>query len=196
MAATRRSCSWTFWSACKQNPPPGLYVILTMRSEFLGVCARFEGLAGAVNRTQYLLPQMERPALMRAIREPATLYDGEVTRELAEGLMADAGSEQDQLPLIQHGLMRLWRRKVGPPPARDSGLAEAGAPFRQDNALADASVPFRHETRSEEPAARPAHQADDAPLPFLTIAVRAGDLNSRTTRAAASPRCCRTMPTR
>ena len=92
-----------------------------MRSEFLGVCARFEGLAEAVNQTQYLLPQMERPALLRAIREPAALYDGEVTRELAERLIADAGGGQDQLPLIQHGLMLLWRRKFGRPspgPAR------------------------------------------------------------------------------
>ena len=93
-------------------PPPGLYAILTMRSEFLGACARFKGLAEAVNLTQYLLPQMERSALMRAIREPATLYDGEVSRELAERLIADAGGEQDELPLIQHGLMQFWRRKA------------------------------------------------------------------------------------
>ena len=46
---------------------------------------------------------MERPALLRAIREPATLYGGEVSRELAERLIADAGGHQDQLPLIQHG---------------------------------------------------------------------------------------------
>ena len=55
---------------------------------------------------------MERPALRRVIREPATLYNGEVTRELAERLIADAGGGQDQLPLIQHGLMLLWRRKT------------------------------------------------------------------------------------
>ena len=82
-----------------------------MRSEFLGHCARFEGLAEAVNKTQYLLPRMERPALLRAICEPAPLYRGEVSQELAERLIADAGGGQDQLPLIQHGLMRLWRRK-------------------------------------------------------------------------------------
>ena len=97
----------------QENPPPGLYAILTMRSEFLGHCARFEGLAEAVNKTQYLLPRMERPALLRAIREPAPLYGGEVSQELAERLIADAGGGQDQLPLIQHGLMRLWRAKTG-----------------------------------------------------------------------------------
>ena len=118
----------------QQNPPPGLYAILTMRSEFLGHCARFEGLAEAVNRTQYLLPRMDRPALLRAICDPATLYGGEVSLELAERLIADAGGGQDQLPLIQHGLMRLWRRKVGPP----RELAEAaGARTRVESAIRD-----------------------------------------------------------
>ena len=82
---------------------------------------------------------------MRAIREPAPLYGGEVSRELAERLIADAGGGQDQLPLIQHGLMLLWRRTVGAETDREAnrraivhdptGLAEpfnswAGRPKR------------------------------------------------------------------
>jgi hypothetical protein len=33
--------------------------------------------------------------------------------------VADAGTRQDQLPLIQHGLMLMWRRaaRPGQPPA-------------------------------------------------------------------------------
>ena len=99
-----------------ESEPPRLYVVLTMRSEFLGACARFKGLAEAVNRTQYLLPQMDRPALLRAIREPAPLYGGLVDLDLAERLISDAGGTQDQLPLIQHGLMLLWRQAAGGDP--------------------------------------------------------------------------------
>ena len=121
---TRLGCSSVFWSACRRIRRRGLYAILTMRSEFLGACARFKGLAETVNETQYLLPRMERSALLRAIREPATLYNGEVSRELAERLIADAGGGQDQLPLIQHGLMLLWRRKVGTPSATSAAEAE------------------------------------------------------------------------
>jgi hypothetical protein len=84
-----------------------LFVVLTMRSEFLGACAQFEGFAAAVNETQYLLPRMGHADLVRAIREPATLYDGEITLDLAERLIAEARGSQDELPLIQHGLMRL-----------------------------------------------------------------------------------------
>jgi ABC-type dipeptide/oligopeptide/nickel transport system ATPase subunit len=129
----------------QKNPPPGLYAILTMRSEFLGHCARFTGLAEAVNQTQYLLPQMERPALIRAIREPAVLYDGEVSRELAERLIADAGGGQDQLPLIQHGLMLLWRHKIGGSSGA-KGFAEASWPYRPESGLEDgAPQSFSHE---------------------------------------------------
>ncbi len=97
-------------------PPPGLYVTMTMRSEYLGACARFEGFAELVNESQYLLPRMGHEDLVRAIREPAGMYGGQVSRELAERLIADAGGGQDQLPLIQHGLMRLAEGRRGKRP--------------------------------------------------------------------------------
>lgn len=106
------------------EPPEGLYAILTMRSEFLGACARFKGFAEMVNECQYLLPAMGHEDLMRAIREPATLYGGEVSRELAGRLILDAGGSQDQLPLIQHGLMLLHRQQA----ARAPGVGQADQP--------------------------------------------------------------------
>jgi energy-coupling factor transporter ATP-binding protein EcfA2 len=89
-----------------------LFVVLTMRSDFLGACAQFDGFAAAVNRTQYLLPRMEHRDLVRAIREPAILYDGEIALDLAERLIAEARGSQDELPLIQHGLMQLYDHHV------------------------------------------------------------------------------------
>jgi len=84
-----------------------LRFVLTMRSEFLGACAHYEGFAQVVNDTQYLLPRMERADLLRAIQEPAIVFDGEVAPDLAERLISDARASQDQLPLIQHALMCL-----------------------------------------------------------------------------------------
>jgi formylglycine-generating enzyme required for sulfatase activity len=92
----------------KQDSASPVRVILTMRSEFLGECARLPGLAAVVNTAQYLLPRMETASLQRAIRRPADLYGGSVTIELADRLIADVQGSQDELPLIQHGLMRLW----------------------------------------------------------------------------------------
>lgn len=95
----------------QRKPPPGLHVALTMRSEFLGACARYEGLAEAFNDTQFLLPRMDKQSTVRALREPARLYGGEVESELLDVLIADAGRGQDQLPLMQHAMMLLQRRK-------------------------------------------------------------------------------------
>lgn len=100
--------------ALHEAPPPGLHIAVTMRSEFLGACARFSAFAELVNAVQYLLPRMRHEDILRAIREPALLYDGMVSRELAERLIADTGGNQDQLPLIQHGLMRLYLRRPHP----------------------------------------------------------------------------------
>lgn len=90
----------------------GLHAILTMRSEFLGHCARYREFAEVVNATQYLLPRMKRHELLRAIREPARLLIGEVERELADRLIDETADSPDQLPLIQHGLMRLHDQHV------------------------------------------------------------------------------------
>ena len=92
-----------------------VHVIVTMRSEFLGECARFDGLAEAINRTQYLVPRMDREGLVRAIRRPAQLYGGEVSAELAERLIAEVAGREDELPLIQHGLMFLWNAALQKP---------------------------------------------------------------------------------
>ncbi len=89
-------------------PAIDVRVVITMRSEFLGECAGFEGLAEAINRTHYLVPRMDRDGLMRAIRRPAQLYGGEVSADLAERLIAEARGSEDELPLIQHGLMMIW----------------------------------------------------------------------------------------
>jgi formylglycine-generating enzyme required for sulfatase activity/energy-coupling factor transporter ATP-binding protein EcfA2 len=125
-----------------------VHVIVTMRSEYLGECARFKGLAEAINRTQYLVPGMDRDSLLRAILRPAQVYGGEVASELAEKLVAEAGGREDELPLIQHGLMFLWnaaaaRAKPGERVVLDSEpLEAAGGLVRllSDHADAVASV--------------------------------------------------------
>lgn len=85
-----------------------LRILVTMRSEFLGDCARFDGLAELVNESQYLLPRIGREELRRAIRRPAELYGGAVDSALVDRLLADTMGNADELPLIQHALMIMW----------------------------------------------------------------------------------------
>jgi WD40 repeat protein len=106
-----------------------LHVIVTMRSEFLGECARFAGFAEAINRTQYLVPRMEGDALMRAVRRPAQMYGGIFDEDLAERLVASVRGREDELPLLQHGLMQMWedatkRAVPGGPVTLDGGVVD------------------------------------------------------------------------
>jgi TPR repeat protein len=101
-------------AAADENTSTGtnVHVIVTMRSEFLGECARFDGLAEAINQTQYLVPRMDDDALMRAVCRPATLFRGVVDDGLARRLIGSVRGRVDELPLLQHGLMLMWAEAV------------------------------------------------------------------------------------
>ena len=95
-----------------RHPDTPIYVVLTMRSEFLGECARFSGLAEAINTGQYLVPRLTRDQLRDAVVGPARVGDSEVTPRLVQQLLGDAGDEPNQLPVLQHALMRTWDLRV------------------------------------------------------------------------------------
>ncbi|MCP4698890.1 MAG: AAA family ATPase [Gammaproteobacteria bacterium] len=89
---------------------PAVYVVITMRSDFLGDCALFEGLAQAINQGLYLIPRLNREQLREAIETPAKVFGGSVQPALVNQLLNDAGSDPDQLPVLQHALMRMWHK--------------------------------------------------------------------------------------
>lgn len=85
-----------------------VHVLLTMRSDFLGECARYRGLAEAVNDGIYLIPRMTRDQLRMAIEAPAASFGGKLSPLLVEELLNGVEDNPDQLPLLQHALMRTW----------------------------------------------------------------------------------------
>ncbi len=86
-----------------------IYVVITMRSEFLGNCALFHNLPEAINQSQFLTPRLSRDQLYEAIVTPARVFGGDIDPVLVNQLLNDAGNDFDQLPLLQHALMRMWR---------------------------------------------------------------------------------------
>jgi hypothetical protein len=60
-----------------------IYVVLTMRSEYLGACALIDGLAEALNRGQYLTPRMSRAECRAAIEGPAGVAASRSNRNLS-----------------------------------------------------------------------------------------------------------------
>ncbi len=84
------------------------HVVLTMRSDYLGDCAVFTGLPEAISASQFLTPRMTRDQRQKAIEGPALAAGGRVETDLVNRLLNDMDSGPDQLPLMQHVLMRLW----------------------------------------------------------------------------------------
>jgi len=85
-----------------------IYVVLTMRSDFLGDCARFPGLPEAVNEGQYLVPRLTREERRAAITGPVAVGGAEISPVLLTRLVNDVGDNPDQLSILQHALNRTW----------------------------------------------------------------------------------------
>lgn len=88
-----------------------IYVVLTMRSDFLGDCAHFRGLPEAINEGQYLVPRLTRDQYRRTIEGPVAVGGAKITQRLVQRLLNDLGDDPDQLPILQHALMRTWDYK-------------------------------------------------------------------------------------
>jgi len=85
-----------------------IYVVLTMRSDFLGDCTQFAGLAEAINAGQYLVPRMTRDERRAAIRGPIEVSGADIAPVLLTRLVNDVGDNPDQLSILQHALSRTW----------------------------------------------------------------------------------------
>lgn len=87
-----------------------VYVILTMRSDFLGDCDAFPGLPEALNCGQYLVPRLTREQRRDAIEGPVRLYRQQIAPRLTDRLLNETFDTRDDLPVLQHALMRTWDR--------------------------------------------------------------------------------------
>ena len=93
--------------AARRRDQP-VYIVLTMRSDFIGDCMDFPGLSEAVNEGLYLVGRMTRDALRSAITGPVAVGGGRIEPRLVHRVLNDLSDNHDQLPLVQHALMRTW----------------------------------------------------------------------------------------
>jgi energy-coupling factor transporter ATP-binding protein EcfA2 len=100
------------------DPQSRIRVVLTLRSDFIGDCEAFLGLPEAVSRNQFLVPRLDRGQMEEVITRPAAVQDAgfrpfTFEEGLVNRIINDAGDRSDQLPLMQHALMRTWKFAVG-----------------------------------------------------------------------------------
>ena len=107
---------------------PAVYVVLTMRTDHLGDCARIPRLADAINETFFLTPDLKEPQIEEAIVGPLGLYGATIDEDAVTQITDDIRhlrikqQQSDYLPLMQHTLMRMWLRARRRDSARPSHL--------------------------------------------------------------------------
>ncbi len=120
-------------TASRRLPP--IFIVLTMRSDYLGDCAEFRDLPEKLNDSQYLVPRLTREQRQETIQGP--LGRVEISPSLLQRILNDTGDEPDQLPVLQHALMRTWEfwRRADPDHTRRIELVDYEAAGCFENAL-------------------------------------------------------------
>lgn len=85
-----------------------VYVVVTMRSDFIGECSPYQDLTRLINDSHYLIPRMTRDDFQKAITGPIAVGGGKITDQLVQLLLNEMGNNPDELPILQHALMRTW----------------------------------------------------------------------------------------
>jgi len=92
--------------ALEQDLP--IYIICTMRSDYIGQCAAFRGLPEYIGFSQFFVPRLSRKEIYQVIEEPALLSGNTISQRLVEVLINEMSEGFDQLPVLQHTLNRVW----------------------------------------------------------------------------------------
>ncbi len=86
-----------------------IYIICTMRSDYIGQCAAFRGLPEYIGFSQFFVPRLKRNEIQQVIEEPAQLNGDKISNRLSQRLLNDITEGYDQLPILQHALNQIWK---------------------------------------------------------------------------------------
>lgn len=113
-----------------EQPEQSIYVVMTMRSDYIGDCGQFQGLPEHVSKSQFLTSRLSREQREDAITGPARVFGGDVDEALVNRLLNETSSDPDHLPVLQHLLMRMWNRALQECESKGAGsggaLVDAG----------------------------------------------------------------------
>ncbi|MFN4931938.1 MAG: hypothetical protein ACK5HE_11070, partial [Bacteroidota bacterium] len=97
----------TYKLAAAQELP--IYVVCTMRSDYIGQCAAFRGLPEAIGYSQFFVPRLKRQEIEQVIEGPAELAGCKISKRLTQTLLNSITEGFDQLPILQHALNHIWK---------------------------------------------------------------------------------------
>ena len=88
-------------------------VVLTMRADFLVKSAQYPELTDRLSTLQFFVTPMVGSQLREAIEQPATRSGLELEPGLADVILGDVEDQPGRLPLLEHALLELWKRRDG-----------------------------------------------------------------------------------
>jgi len=115
-----------------------IFTILSLRSDFIGDCSRYHGLTQLINNSNYLVPELGPDDYRRAVEGPVVNAGAKIDPHLITLILCDLGGRPDQLPVLQHAMMRTWKhwQKMGEP-GRMINMADYEAAGKLSSAMSD-----------------------------------------------------------
>ncbi len=87
---------------------PDFYLVIALRSELLAECSYYRSFTNLLNNSNFLVSKMNRECIREAITGPVRNAGAEIDPDLVELLIGEINDRTDQLPVLQHALMRTW----------------------------------------------------------------------------------------
>ena len=91
------------------DPAPCVYLLLTLRSDFLGETQRFPAFNALLARQAQVVPVLDEAGLRRAIAELARLAGQPLDEAIVDLLVEQSRGREGALPLLQYALTEVWR---------------------------------------------------------------------------------------
>ncbi|WP_295386374.1 tetratricopeptide repeat protein [uncultured Thiodictyon sp.] len=95
--------------AAVNDPTPHLYLLLTLRSDFLGETQRFPAFNTLLTGHERIVPVLDEAGLRLAIAEPARLAGQPLDAAAVQLLLEQSADRPGALPLLQYALTEVWR---------------------------------------------------------------------------------------
>ena len=118
------------------TPDENVYIMITMRSEYLGECSQYKGLTTLVNNSNYLIPDMTVDSFRDVIVKPLNVTGAKIDSQLVDNILSDVNDQLWKLPVLQCALMRLWEHwKVLDQPEKPLGVSDYDAVGTMSNCI-------------------------------------------------------------
>jgi WD40 repeat protein len=90
------------------QPDENIFSIISLRSDFMGESSRYHGLTQLINNSNYLVPELNPENCRKVVEGPIVNAGARIDPRLISAVLFDLGGRPEQLPVLQHAMMRTW----------------------------------------------------------------------------------------